>query len=192
MSTKKSAPEPASLQRQGGRLIHNSSWYMRNSDSITHSTSRGLVASVYITVFFILFCRILPNRRSDCTTTQQERQPRKRRHTPRTASCIRLASAPPPSRAFVPTTDHGFRASRPPLLRKIPAQSARIRQVDSLAPNCQFAPIGAAHPRCPYALTAVVRVVHRKSYIVHRRRQPPPPYVKNPPAGLLPRAAQEI
>ena len=25
----------------------------------------------------------------------------------------------------------------------------------------QFSPLRAAHPRCPYALTAVVRVVHR-------------------------------
>ncbi len=33
-----------------------------------------------------------------------------------------------------------------------------------------FHPCGAAPSRCPYALTAVVRVVHRTSYIVHRRR----------------------
>ena len=33
----------------------------------------------------------------------------------------------------------------------------------------QFSPLRAAHPRCPYALTAVVRVVHRTSNIVHRQ-----------------------
>ena len=35
----------------------------------------------------------------------------------------------------------------------------------------------AAHPRCPYALAAVVRVVHRTSKIVHGRCQAPPSYI---------------
>ena len=73
--------------------------------------------------------------------------------------------------------------------------SAGIPQIDSPPPHQRFAPIGATHPRCPSALTArcacaligaVVRVVHRKSYIVHRqappatgRHQPPPSPLSN-------------
>ena len=80
-------------------------------------------------------------------------------------------------------------AARRHLLRQVPARRTRIPQVDSPAPHCrllrsrlttpypfgakamllaklaysrrQFSPLRAAHPRCPYALTAVVRVVHR-------------------------------
>ena len=55
---KKISPGACPLAGTGRRAFYNNSWYMRNKASITHSTSRGLVASVYITVFFILFCRL--------------------------------------------------------------------------------------------------------------------------------------
>ncbi len=89
-------------------------------------------------------------------------------------------------------TSHIGRPCLPPgaVRRHTRAAGARTFQIDSPAPSCRFAPVGATHVRCPSALTArcacaligaVVRVVHRTSYLVHRqtppatgRRQAPP------------------
>ena len=61
MSTKKISPVARPLAEAGREAVYNNSWYMRNSNSIPHSTSKGLVASLFISVFFIFvfagFCR---------------------------------------------------------------------------------------------------------------------------------------
>ena len=68
-----------------------------------------------------------------------------------------------------------------PYQQAILATLARKRgnsQIDSPPPHRRFAPAGATHAHCPSALTArcacalngaVVRGVHRKSYLVHRQ-----------------------
>ena len=73
-------------------------------------------------------------------------------------------------RPFLATPAYGFITS--PCSRSASRATRANFQIDSPPPHRWFA-LRAAHARCPYALTAVVRVVHRTSYLVHRRRQPP-------------------
>ena len=60
-SREKNSPDACPLAEAGREAIYNSSWQMRNKASITHSTSRGLVASLFIITVCIFqvagFCR---------------------------------------------------------------------------------------------------------------------------------------
>ncbi len=83
-SREKFSPVACPLAGTGREATHNSRWYMRKRASITHSISRGLMAIALHLILIIFLCRrLLQNRQPDCSTIQQERQPRKRRHTPR-------------------------------------------------------------------------------------------------------------
>ena len=60
MSIQKISPGACPLAGTGRGATYNNSWQIRNRASIPHSTSRGLVASVFAYVCFILiagFCR---------------------------------------------------------------------------------------------------------------------------------------
>ena len=61
MSNKKISPDTCPFAEAGREAVYNSSWYMRNSNSITHSTSRGLVSSLFfpisVVIIFAGFCR---------------------------------------------------------------------------------------------------------------------------------------
>ena len=61
MSTKKISPVACPLAEAGREAVYNNSWQMRNRASIPHSTSNGLVASMFTVIFFIFviagFCR---------------------------------------------------------------------------------------------------------------------------------------
>ena len=52
-SREKNSPDTCPFAEAGREAGYNSSWYMRNSNSITHSTSRGLVTSLFIIAVFI-------------------------------------------------------------------------------------------------------------------------------------------
>ena len=60
-SRQKNSPDTCPLAEAGREAIYNSSWQMRNKASIPHSTSRGLVASMFTTTVLIFqvagFCR---------------------------------------------------------------------------------------------------------------------------------------
>ena len=59
-STQKISPGACPLAGTGREATYNNSWQIRNRASIPHSTSRGLVASVFTNVCFMLktgFCR---------------------------------------------------------------------------------------------------------------------------------------
>ena len=61
MSRQKNSPDTCPLAEAGREAIYNNSWQMRNRASIPHSTSNGLVASMFTVIFFIFviagFCR---------------------------------------------------------------------------------------------------------------------------------------
>ena len=54
MSTKKISPVARPLAEAGREAVYNNSWYMRNSNSIPHSTSRGLVASLFSRIGIVI------------------------------------------------------------------------------------------------------------------------------------------
>ena len=60
-SRQKNSPDTCPLAGTGREAIYNSSWQMRNKASITHSTSSGLVSSLFVIILVISiaagFCR---------------------------------------------------------------------------------------------------------------------------------------
>ena len=121
----------------------------------TSTQPRGLYC-FHSWLYFWFVPLLAPGNGPDCTTIQQQRQPRKRRHTPRTASSTRIASAPLP---------RAKRANFP------------------IVHRTSYLVHGRRQPPPPRATRANLAIVHRTSKIVHRRCQAPPPRV--PPSSIV-------